>query len=130
MGNSRENLLMVNNMKIIMVVDDNEDIGRIIKRILDKEGYDTIIATNGDECINKLKEIKPDLILLDIMMPGTPVSEITEQIKDIKIAFLSAVKISETDKANMMQQNNIVDFIPKPFEREDLVNKIKNLVGE
>lgn len=117
-------------MKIIMVVDDNEDLGRVIKRILDKEGYETIIALNSDECFNMLKDVKPDLILLDIMMPGTPVSELTQQIQDIKIAYLSAVKISQSDKENMMQQKNIIDFIPKPFEREELVARIKLLVGD
>ena len=117
-------------MKIIMVVDDNVDLGRIIKRILDKEGYETIVASNSDECFNTLKDVKPDLILLDIMMPGTPVSELTQQIQDIKIAYLSAVKISNSDKENMMQQKNIIDFIPKPFERKELVSRIKELVGD
>jgi two-component system response regulator MtrA len=121
---------MGNNMKIIMVVDDNEDLGRVIKRILDKEGYETIIALNGDECLNKIKEIKPDLILLDIMMPGLPVADLTQQIQDIKIAYLSAVRISQIDKENMMQQKNIIDFIQKPFEREELIAKIKELVGD
>ena len=97
-------------MKIIIVVDDNQDLTRIIKRILDKEGYETITASNGDECLDKLKEVTPDLILLDIMMPGTPVSELTKQIKNIKIAYLSAVQISNIDKENMMKQENIVDF--------------------
>jgi len=119
-------------MKKILVVDDNEDLGIIIKRILDNAGYETIIALNGDECLEKINTLdnKPDLILLDIMMPGTPVSELVEQIGDIKIAYLSAVQISQKDKENMMQQKNIVDFIPKPFEREELVNKIRQLVGE
>lgn len=117
-------------MKIIMVVDDNEDLGGIIKRILDKEGYETIIALNGEECLEKIKEVKPSLILLDIMMPGIPVADLTQQIKDIKIAYLSAVRISQTDKENMMQQKNIVDFIPKPFETDELILKVKDLVGD
>ena len=75
-------------MKTILIVDDNEDLGRIIKRILDKEGFETILALNGDEALEKIKNssIKPDLILLDIMMPGTPVAEIVDQLSDIKIA--------------------------------------------
>jgi len=117
-------------MKIIMVVDDNEDLRRIIKRILDKEGYETIIASNGNDCLNKIKEVKPDLILLDIMMPGMPVADLIKQIQDIKIVYLSAVRISQSDKENMMQQKNIIDFIPKPFETQDLIAKIKVMVGD
>ena len=119
-------------MKTILVVDDNEDLGRIIKRILDKEGFETILALNGDEALEKIQNssIKPDLILLDIMMPGTPVAEIVDQLSDIKIAYLSAVKISDSDKENMLAKDNVVDFIPKPFEREELVEIVKKLVGE
>ena len=117
-------------MKIIMVVDDNEDLRKIIKRILDKEGYETIIASNGNDCLNKIKVVKPDLILLDIMMPGMPVADLIKQIQDIKIAYLSAVGISQSDKETMMQQKNIIDFIQKPFETQDLIAKIKVMVGD
>lgn len=119
-------------MKTILIVDDNEDIGRIIKRILDNEGFETILALNGDDALEKIQNLskKPDLILLDIMMPGTPVAEIVDQISDIKIVYLSAVKVSEFDKENMLAKDNIVDFIPKPFEREELIEVVKKLVGD
>ena len=119
-------------MKTILVVDDNEDMRKIIKRILDKEGYETILANDGDDCLVKLGKLdhKPDLILLDIMMPGKPVSEVLECIDDVKVAYFSAVTISERDKQCMLERKNVVDYIPKPFERDELVQKIKDLVGE
>jgi len=119
-------------MKTIMVVDDNEDIIKIIKRILEKQGYETISATDVDDCLEKLKNLarKPDLILLDIMMPGPPVSEIVRNIKDVKIAYLSAVTISDEDREKMLLQNNVVDFIPKPFERDELIKIVKKMVGD
>jgi len=119
-------------MKTIVVVDDNEDLRKIVKRILDKEGFQTILASDGDDCLEKIHNLgkNPDLILMDIMMPGRPVAEVLEDIGDVKVAYFSAVKISERDKETMMARKNVVDYIPKPFMREELVEKIKNLVGD
>ena len=119
-------------MKTIMVVDDNEDLRRIVKRILDKQGFETILAVDGDDCLEQLENLKrkPDLILLDIMMPGIPVAELVEKIEDIKIAYLSAVKISDKNKKRLLLQKNVVEFIPKPFEGDELVKIVKKLVGE
>ena len=119
-------------MKKIMFVDDNEDLRKTVKQILDKEGYETILAADGDDCLEKLKFLtrKPDLILLDIMMPGTPVAEVIEKIGDIKIIYLSAVRISAEDKKNLLLQKNVVDFIPKPFNTEELIKTVKKSVDE
>lgn len=101
-------------MKKIMVVDDNPDLRFAVKLILDDEGYDTVLALDGDDCLEKLKNmtIKPDLILLDVMMPGTLVAEVVKQIE------------------GMLLQKNVVDFIPKPFVRDELLEKVKKMVGE
>ena len=101
-------------MKKIMVVDDNPDLRFAVKLILDDEDYDTVIALDGDDCLEKLKNmtIKPDLILLDVMMPGTLVAEVVKQIE------------------GMVLQKNVVDFIPKPFVRDELLEKVKKMVGE
>jgi DNA-binding response OmpR family regulator len=119
-------------MKTIIVVDDNEDLRTIVKRILDKEGFETILASDGDDCLAKIHDLgkNPDLILMDIMMPGRPVAEVLRDIGDVKVAYFSAVKISDKDKEIMMARKNVVDYIPKPFMREELVEKIKHLVGD
>ena len=119
-------------MKTIMVVDDNEDLRNLLKRIFEKEGFETILAADGDECLEQLKnnDKKPDLILLDIMMPGIPIPELIEKIEDVKIAFLSAVEISDRNKVKLLSQKNVIDYIPKPFEKEELVKIVKKLVGE
>jgi len=64
--------------KTIMIVDDEADIRETIKTILEREGYNTILAIDGDDCLKKLETVKPNLILLDIMMPGTPVRDIVK----------------------------------------------------
>ena len=116
--------------KKIMVVDDEADIRSSVKTILEKEGYEVITAINGDDCLKKLEKGKPDLILLDIMMPGTPVREVVKKIKNVKISYLSVVRTSEAEKEKLLGQNNIVDFIQKPFDIADLVKRVKKIVGK
>ena len=114
--------------KKILVVDDEPDIRQSVQMILEKNGYNVITAQNGDECLEKIKE-NPDLILLDIMMPGTPVSEVVKQIKDIKIAFMSVVKISDARKRGLTSQENIVDFFQKPFNVMDLIDRVELILS-
>jgi DNA-binding response OmpR family regulator len=117
-------------MKTILLVDDEEDIRTTVKTILEKNGYKVIMAVSGDDCLEKLKKVKPDLILLDIMMPGTPTPEIVKHIKDIKIVFLSVVRVSEAEKENLLKHGNVVDFIQKPFDIKDLLKRVKKIVGD
>ena len=92
--------------KTIMVVDDEPDIRNTVKLIMEKEGYNVITAVNGDDCLKKVQKVKPNLILLDIMMPGTPVREIVPQLKGIKVVYLSVVRVSEAEKENLMKSKN------------------------
>jgi len=116
--------------KTVMVVDDEPDNVSTVKAVLVKEGYEVITATNGDDALKKFNAAKPKpaLILLDIMMPGTPVKDIVPKLKT-KVAYLSVVRTSEAEKEDLMKSKNIVDFIQKPFDINDLVKKVKKLVG-
>lgn len=115
-----------------MIVDDNEDVRQTLQFVFEEEGYETLLAENGDDCLKKLEERakKPDLILLDIMMPGTPVAQVVEQIEGIKIAYLSAVGVSKEDKEKLVANPKILDFIEKPFDQEKLMEFIRAQVGE
>ncbi len=115
--------------KQIMVVDDEPDNITTVKTVLEANKYKVISAVNGDDCLKKLKSNTPDLILMDIMMPGTPVREVVKKIKNIKIAFLSVVRTSEAEKEELIGQKNIVDFIQKPFDINELLKKVKKIVG-
>jgi len=66
---------------------------------------------------------------MDIMMPGTPVKEIIPKITNTKIAYLSVVRTSEAEKEDLMKSKNIVDFIQKPFDINELLSKVKKIVG-
>lgn len=116
-------------MKTVLVVDDEPDIRESVKLALEKNKYRVLTAVDADDCLKKLKTVKPDLILLDIMMPGTPVREAVKKIKDVKIAYLSVVRVQEVEKEEMLRQKNIVDFIQKPFDINDLLARVKRKVG-
>lgn len=112
-------------LKTIMIVDDEQDIVDTVKGVLEPRGYQVITAINGDECLKMIKETKPDLILMDIMMPGTPVKEIVPKIdKDINIAYLSVVRPSDAEREGL-HFDNVVDFIQKPFSVNELLQKVK-----
>ncbi|MBW2988699.1 response regulator [Candidatus Woesearchaeota archaeon] len=115
--------------KTIMVVDDEPDIRATVRAILEKNNYKVITAMDGDDCLKKLKKGKVDLILLDIMMPGTPIREIVPKIKNSKIAYLTVVRTSEAEKDELMSSKNIVGFIQKPFDINSLLKGIKKLIG-
>ncbi|MBD3313143.1 response regulator [Candidatus Woesearchaeota archaeon] len=116
--------------KKIMVVDDEPDNRQTVKTVLEKEGYEVVTANSGDDCLEKLEKENPDLILMDIMMPGTPVRDVVEKIKDTKIAYLSVVRTSEAEKEDLLGQGNVVGFIQKPFDIDELASKVKDIVSE
>ena len=114
--------------KKILVVDDEADNRTTVKAILEKEGYSVVTANNGDDALKKSESDKPDLVLMDIMMPGTPVREIVPKIKS-KVAYLSVVRTSEAEKEDLLKSKNVIDFIQKPFDINDLVKKVKKIIG-
>ncbi|MBI2629499.1 response regulator [Candidatus Pacearchaeota archaeon] len=116
-------------MKTIMIVDDEPDNVTTVKAILERNGYNVITAVSADDALKKWQKQKPDLVLMDIMMPGTPVREIIPKMIGTKIAYLSVVRTSEAERGDLMKSKNIVGFIQKPFDIDDLVKQVKKFVG-
>jgi len=101
-----------------------------VKEVLERNGYEVVTAVNADDCLKKVQAgKKPDLILMDIIMPGTPVGKIVPKLGKIKIAYLSVVRTSEAEKEDLMKSRNIVDIIQKPFKLSELIKRVKKLVG-
>ena len=117
-------------MKSILIVDDDPDVAESVRMILQVNNYKVNTAFDGDECLRIIREEKPDLVLLDIMMPGTPIDELLKQMKDIKIAFMSVVRISDAKKRGLYSQGNIVEFFQKPFNVNDLVQRVEEILKE
>ena len=117
-------------MKTILIADDDPDVRESVKTILEKQGYNTLTAVDSDYCVKKVKVESPDLILLDIMMPGSGVKDVLDKVKDVKIAFMSVVWISSARKQGLCEPENVVDFIQKPFDANDLINRVQLILNE
>lgn len=117
--------------KRIMVVDDEEDILTLVKEILEGEGYQVICVDNGEEAVIKAVEMHPDLILLDIMMPGMDGWEVVKLLKEhestkgIPVAFLTC-KGDLRDKI-MALQEGASHYITKPFTPQKLIDDVRTI---
>jgi two-component system alkaline phosphatase synthesis response regulator PhoP len=124
---------MVKKKAKILFVDDQEHILELVKEILEKEGHKVITVTSGKQCLKLLETMKPDLILMDVMMPGMTGKETIERIransktKHLKIAYLTVTRSAGFEKKTM-EKLGVLDYITKPFDREDLANRVKRML--
>ncbi|RMF89259.1 MAG: response regulator [Methanobacteriota archaeon] len=116
----------------ILVVDDEPGIITLVRTVLKKEGHVVLGAASGEEALEMLKEEKPDLILLDIMMPRLDgwetLARIREQehLRDVPVSMLTAKSLTpETVARPDIEQ--LIDYIQKPFTRQSLIEKV-NLI--
>ena len=116
-------------MPKIMVVDDEPDVVRLVEFILQKEGFEVVTASDGRTGLSLLDEEKPDLIILDIMMPLMDGMEVLRQIRShrttsrVPVIMLTAKTASVTvDEARQLW---VSDYVMKPFDPERLVVKVK-----
>ncbi len=120
-------------MTKILVVEDDKFLREMITRKLDKEGYESFQAVDGKEGIEQTKEVMPDLILLDLIMPGVGGFEVLEEVKgdpdtkDIPIVILSNLgQKSEVEKGLDMGAE---DFLIKAhFTPREIIKKIKETI--
>jgi two-component system response regulator VicR len=119
--------------KKIMIVDDEPDTVDLVKLVLETEGYEVVEAFSGLECLDKLAKEKPDVVLLDIMMPEMDGWEVFRKIKeryeDLPVAMLT-VRDQDIDKMLGLHVLKADDYITKPFGRRDLLNRVKKLIKE
>lgn len=120
--------------KKIMVVDDEPYIARVIKFKLEQEGYIVISANDGITGLNKIREEKPDLVLLDVMMPGMTGYEVCQKIKgDAELAGIPVVILTAKGQERDREQGfsmGASDYITKPFSPNRLLELVKSIIGE
>lgn len=112
--------------KVILVVDDEKPIADILQFNLKKEGFTVHCAYDGDEALEKAEEIKPDLMLLDIMLPKRDGMEVCRELRkkyDFPIIMLTA-KDSEIDKVLGLELG-ADDYVTKPFGTRELIARVK-----
>lgn len=117
------------NEKKILVVDDNVDSLKIQRLIFEQEGYKVNSAETGAACWSELARDKPDLIILDVMLPDTLGTDLCLKIKrdphykDIIVILLSGIKITEEDRL-MGLEIGAIDYLNRPINRRELIAKV------
>ena len=120
--------------KEILIVDDEPSIVIPIQFLMEQQGYSVIVAENGEDALDIIHKYKPDLVLLDIMLPGIDGYEVCEIVRlnpryrHIKIIFLTA-KGREVEIAKGMALGADA-YITKPFSNAEVVEKVKELLDE
>ena len=109
-------------MSNIMVIDDDIYIGNLLEEVLSGQGYGVSRAYSGTEALLLLKERKPDLILLDLMLPGINGEEVLAQITGIPVIVVSA-KADVEDKVKLLF-GGAADYITKPFDTKELLARV------
>ena len=122
---------VTNAVKKILIADDEPDILEIVQYNLQNEGYEVVTAKNGNEAIDQAKRFNPDLIILDIMMPGKNGIEVCNILRmqpafnDTLIIFLTALSDEGTEVKGL--ETGADDFITKPVSPKVLISKVNAL---
>lgn len=109
-------------MYTIAIVDDDCYIGNMLEEVLKKAGYSVLRAYSGTEALLLFEQRQPDLILLDLMLPGLSGEEILGKIRDIPVIVISA-KLDVENKVNVLL-SGAADYLTKPFEIDELLARI------
>jgi twitching motility two-component system response regulator PilH len=120
-------------MALVMIVDDSPTEVHVMKTALEKHGFETVSAADGSECINLAREVRPDLILMDVVMPGVNGFQATRTLsRDPHTASIPVIMVTtkdqETDRIWGMRQG-AVDYLVKPVSEADLVAKAREVIG-
>ena len=108
--------------KTIAIIDDDIHIVDMLSDVLSQEGYTVLRAYSGTEALYLLTQNKPDLVLLDLMLPGLSGEEVLPYIKSIPVIVLSA-KVDVQDKVNLLL-GGASDYMTKPFDTQELLARI------
>lgn len=119
--------------KKIVVVEDEVDILELINMVLTNAGYEVYLCDNGRNALELIKQVKPHLIILDLMLPGFDGKYIVKQLsEDDELRDTTVMIISALEEAQNMFQHfgQVRDFCVKPFRTSVLLQKVKVLMGD
>lgn len=110
-------------MKTIAIIEDDQSIGDLLEEVLQKEGYFVRRAYSGTEALYLLSQVTPDLILLDLMLPGLSGEQVLPHLKGIPVIVISA-KVGIDDKVKLLL-GGAADYITKPFALPEVLARIQ-----
>jgi len=124
----------------ILVIDDDPDLQTAVKRVLESKSYQVIAALDGDEGLRKVVDERPDLVILDVIMPGKSGFEVCRELKtDPKYYFFSHIPVlmltvypDDREKMHLSMREGMTmeaeDYLHKPFDPKELLNRVEELL--
>ncbi len=124
----------------ILVIDDDPDLQTAVKSVLESKFYQVVAALDGDEGLRKVVDERPDLIILDVIMPGKSGFEVCREIKtDPKYYFFSHIPVlmltvypDDREKMHLSMREGMTmeaeDYLHKPFDPKELLNRVEELL--
>ncbi|HEY73254.1 MAG: two-component system response regulator [Chloroflexi bacterium] len=125
---------MAQEKKVVVCVEDELEMIDLVKLILGRKGFDLVGAVGGREGLETVREIKPDLVLLDLMMPDMDGWEVYQQmkaddeLKDIPVIVVTA-KAQSIDKVLGLHIAKVDDYVTKPFGPQELLQSVNKVLG-
>ena len=120
-------------MALVLIVDDSPTEQHVISRVLEKNGFETLVASDGEEAISIAQQNRPDLILMDVVMPGMNGFQATRQLArnpltaSIPVVMITS-KDQESDRAWGLRQG-AVEYLMKPVADADLLAAVRARIG-
>lgn len=126
---------MMSNKKHILCIEDEAEMIELMRLVLEREGFEVTGAMGGEQGLKAMRQEKPDLILLDLMMPGIDGWEVYRQMRadkeltEIPVIIVTA-KAQSIDKVLGLQVAKVADYITKPFGPKELIGSIERVLAQ
>ncbi|HID07370.1 MAG TPA: response regulator transcription factor [Armatimonadetes bacterium] len=125
---------MAQDKKVVVCIEDEPEMIDLVKLILGRKGFDLVGAVGGREGLETVRKLKPDLVLLDLMMPDMDGWEVYQQmkaddaLKDIPVVVVTA-KAQSIDKVLGLHIAKVDDYVTKPFGPQELLQSVNKVLG-
>lgn len=118
-------------MPNILIVDDEENIRKVLKGLLAKNGFDVVLqAPDGRRALELIQDNNIDIVISDVNMPAMDGLALFSKVKDMDLVFIFLTAFGTVDMAVDAIKAGAYDFIPKPFNEEELVNTVKKAAAD
>ena len=122
---------MEQNMKHILVIDDDPGLVVFLQRRLDLAGYQVTTAASGESGLQKMRDSLPDLVIVDVMMPGMDGFSFVRELRTDTVLTKVPILIvtAQEELGDIFKMEGVQGFFPKPIDTEMLMEKVKALIG-